>query len=334
MSELNSNPSASNDDAIFDAATAATFLAQRGDPPPWRDVARRDCVNAAHIVGPREREAIKAAFYLRRPLLVTGEPGTGKSTLAEAVASELNLGKVLTWPITSRTTLQQGLYSYDAVGRLQQSSQTAPEEKEAALDIGRFIRLEALGTALYSSEPQKPRVLLIDELDKSDVDLPNDLLHVLEKGEFLIQELGRYSKEIVKVRVVDSEQPVPVGRGMIKAQAAPFVVMTSNGEREFPPAFLRRCLRLDIDRPGDKALKKIVRQKLGNTVTDTQLTELVKAFLEIRDSEHRVLATDQLLNAAFLVSRGLVSTSRAELEDVVFRALSETPRSETLRPSA
>lgn len=154
-----------------------------------------------------EIQMINAALFLRRPLLVTGRPGTGKSTLAYAVAEELKLGPVLRWPITSRSTLQEGLYRYDAIGRLREENlrqlrdrvhSTADSSAEdcgqlhdnsLACDIGRHLRLGPLGTALLAYD--RPRVLLIDEIDKSDIDLPNDLLNVFEEGEYEIDELTR-----------------------------------------------------------------------------------------------------------------------------------------------
>lgn len=137
---------------------------------------------------------VNAALYLRRPLLVTGKPGTGKTSLAYAVAYELKLGTVLPWYITARSTLQEGLYRYDAIARLQ-DVQMGDKSK----DIGRYIQLGPLGTALLPSH--RPRVLLIDEIDKSDINLPNDLLNLFEEGEFEIPELARISKEMDQVQV-------------------------------------------------------------------------------------------------------------------------------------
>jgi MoxR-like ATPase len=301
------------------------------DPPPWRrfpgsvlqpppppedsDAHRRLGTSAAAIAPSdnHEIDMINAALLLRRPLLVTGAPGTGKSTLAYRVARELGLGRVLQWRITTHSTLKSGLYDYDAIGRVQ-----AIAAKDAVYGIGNFIRLGPLGTALLSY--QLPRVLLIDELDKSDIDLPNNLLHVFEDGEFDIPELVRLRERDKEIRVVtdDPDRTAVVVDGRVRCQAFPFVVITSNGEREFPPAFLRRCLRVEMTPLREGQLAAIVAAHFNG---NGQHTELVRAFFErTRDLD---VAVDQLLNAVYLRSAGVVEDeSWPLLRDALWRELS------------
>ena len=269
----------------------------------------------------KEIDLVNTALYLRRPLLITGKPGTGKSSLAYAVAHELNLGRVLLWPITSRSNLRDALYRYDAIGRLQEA-----KFNEDAQDIGKFIRLGPVGTALLPGK--LPRVLLIDEIDKSDIDLPNDLLHIFEEGEFEIPELARLSdtQEKVDVYPFDGDDRVTIKRGRVRCAAFPFVILTSNGERELPPPLLRRCLRLDIDEPTPEKLASIVRAHFGAEKKGEEdvHTTLINAFLKRR--EQGDLATDQLLNAIYLTTQGVDlnvdSADKEGLVEAVLRHLS------------
>ncbi|MFF0509739.1 AAA family ATPase [Streptomyces sp. NPDC004250] len=302
------------------------------EPPPWRRFpASRRPEARRHLMDGDEVAVVNAALHLRRPLLVTGRPGTGKSSLAWALAEDLGLGEVLRWPVNSRSTLADALYRYDAVGRLRETSLQREREplrgparrlKRRTVqnhDIGNYLRLGPLGTALASAD--RPRVLLIDELDKSDIDLPNDLLVVLEEGEFEIPELARLpeAQQTTDVLVTGSKERIRVQRGVVTCGQFPIVVMTSNGEREFPPAFLRRCVRLDLRDPDEARLRDIVRQNLGEDAL-AQAEDLIETFLGRAAVQSQ--ATDQLLAAVHLRIAG-ADMSREELLDAVMHRLDE-----------
>lgn len=263
-----------------------------------------------------EVRMVNAAILLRRPLLVTGRPGVGKSTLAFRIARELGLGRVLQWPVTSRTALASGLFEYDVLGRAQAGqawfaatrASAASDDEDAAppaLDIGDFIQLGPLGTAMLPHH--LPRVLLIDELDKGDADLPNDLLSLFEDGWFAVQPLVRVKRqaENITVHTADPDRTAVVRNGIVRTRSFPIVIMTSNGEREFPEAFMRRCLRLDIPEPGPEALGELVAAHFGDGLGDER-ERLVRDFMT-RSSQVDGLAADQLLNAAHLVTSGAYS---------------------------
>ena len=196
--------------------------------------------------------AVNAAVTLERPLLVKGEPGTGKTELARQVAKGLGL-RMLEWNIKSTTKAQQGLYEYDAVSRLR-DSQLGDERVN---DVRNYIRKGKLWQAF---EAEDRVVLLIDEIDKADIEFPNDLLQELDRMEFHVYETGE----------------------TISAARRPIVIITSNNEKELPDAFLRRCFFHYIRFPDADTMKKIVAVHHPD-IKDQLLTEALTQFYDIRD---------------------------------------------------
>ncbi|KES07849.1 ATPase AAA [Streptomyces toyocaensis] len=315
-------------------------------PPPWRTfrggpsrpVPPADAQAAsrrlghgdiAPQLGEEEIDVVNAALLLRRPLLITGPPGVGKSTLAYLISRELGLGRVLEWNIVSRTVLRDGLYAHDAMGRAQaiaawraglnraagdaEGAADGPEERadgggsasgESSARqlpplLGDFVTLGPLGTALLPYD--RPRVLLVDELDKSDIDLPNDLLHVLENGSYDVPELVRDAADTARVHTSDPGSQADVRGGRVECREFPVVVITSNGEREFPAAFRRRCLPLEMRTPTREQLLAMVEGHLGARPGGTD--DLVDLFVQ-RVQAGGTHSVDQLLNAVQMTTAG------------------------------
>jgi MoxR-like ATPase len=302
-------------------------------PPPWRDFTQAQTNRGTtYQLNEEQIRLVNAALYLRRPLLITGNPGVGKSSLAYAVAEALNLEPVFRWSITTRSTLTEGLYRYDAIGRMQEA-QLNPEKAKI---IQEYLTLGPLGSALAETKDNRPRVLLIDEIDKSDMDLPNDLLNVFEEGEFDIPELARITNpDEHKIKLFQSQETVAIKKGKVRCNQFPFVVLTSNGERDFPAPFLRRCLRLEINPPSPEELRDIVHAHLAEHFHahlpdhfkdqrdwQTEMDALIKEFIARRDQKREVLANDQLLNAVYLIVHSQVADKK-ELIDALLRSLGQ-----------
>jgi MoxR-like ATPase len=200
--------------------------------------------------------AVNAALKLQRPLLVKGEPGTGKTMLAEQVSEALGM-PLLQWHIKSTTKAQQGLYEYDAVSRLRDSQLADAESAEKVRDIRNYILKGVLWQAF---EADQPVALLIDEIDKADIEFPNDLLRELDRMEFYVYET----------------------RQLVKAVHRPLVIITSNNEKDLPDAFLRRCFFHYIRFPDAATMQQIVEVHFPHIKKDL-LAAAMRHFYEVRN---------------------------------------------------
>ncbi|NDU76499.1 AAA domain-containing protein [Actinomadura sp. DSM 109109] len=282
------------------------------DLPPWRGRAGAEGP-PVFVALPGLDDAVNAALHLRRPLLISGAAGMGKSTLVGVLAHELQLGDVLEWHITSKSTVNDGLYRYDALDRLH-----AAQLADGGAPIEEFVHLGPLGTAL--ADTGRPRAVLIDEIDKSDLDLPGDLLNVLESGRFEIPPLMRSKGGPYRVTGADGE-PYDVGDGRVTRRHYPVIVLTSNNERTFAPPFLRRCIRFQIERPDVDLLTRIVREHLPGI--DGACREEIEGFAR-RLQAGEDLAVNQLLEMVYLVTgHDLGAEERARLEEILLKNLTE-----------
>ncbi len=240
--------------------------------------------SAGYVASPELLSSVNIAMALQKPLLVKGEPGTGKTMLAQAVAEALDM-ELLVWSIKSTTKAQDGLYVYDTVQRLYDSQFGADVS-----DIAKYIKLGKLGEAFRRD---KPCVLLIDEIDKADIEFPNDLLWELDRMEFYIPE----TKETVKAAV------------------RPLVIITSNAEKELPDAFLRRCVFHYIDFPDAAMMEKILRAHF-ETLDETLLRQALESFYAVRALRglNKKPSTSELIDWVQALQIGGIAPERIEKE--------------------
>lgn len=238
-----------------------------------------------YIATPELREIVSVSIALEKPLVIRGEPGTGKTLLAKAVAEYFNY-PLYTWHVKSTSKAAEGLYVYDAIQRLNDSRFGDGDVS----DIARYIKLGPLGQAFDSGEPS---VVLIDEIDKADMEFPNDLLHELDAMNFMIYETGR----------------------VVKAKKRPIVIITSNAEKELPDAFLRRCIFHYLSFPTQDEMKKIIdvhHPDLKPALMDRAMAK----FYWLRDQEEvrKKPSTSELVDWLAALVKGGIDPKTVEKE--------------------
>ena len=232
--------------------------------------------------------AVKVAIFLGQPLLITGEPGTGKTELAAAVAKKFGMEKPFVFNAKTTSTAKDLFYIYDSLGHFQYNQNNKNEVLTPDKVEKKFITYQALGKAIMQQDKQN--IVLIDEIDKAPRDLPNDILNEIDKLEFEVPEVGRTGDNPHKT----------------KPEFRPIIIMTSNSEKNLPDAFLRRCIFFHIEFPDAKTLTKILKKKILDVeYSDKQWVEILDHFYLIRDNKvkRKKPATAELIYWVSILSR-------------------------------
>ncbi len=278
-------------------------------------------IEEPYRAGEKLAEAVNAALFLRRPLLLEGDPGSGKTRLAYAAAWEL------AWPlhacyVRSTSKSEDLLYDFDQLTRLYdiQASCNAPGKKAPPLkDKSDYLRFQPLGKAVLDALEKIPSVVLIDEIDKADVDFPNDLLQILEEWQFKVKENEDDKIDVLKGRsLADYEDPLPL------------VIVTSNRERELPAAFLRRCLYFYIEFPDHEKLMEILNAH-AEKPKKPLFEAAVSQFMALRDQFRwrKKPGTSELIDWVRLIERK-IAAGKLTVETLKTMVISELPSKEAL----
>ena len=268
--------------------------------PPYEPVARLDAPEG-YVASPALRDAVNVAIALGQPLLLTGEPGTGKTRLAHSIAYELGLEPPLVFNTKTTSTARDLFYRYDSLQHFHESQLGL----KSNIDIRDYISYQALGTAISESK-NKRNVVLIDEIDKAPRDLPNDILNELEGMSFTVKETGE-TFEVHKPH-------------------RPILILTSNSEKNLPDAFLRRIVYYHIPFPDKETLNKIVhnRLRLSENFRDRMLSDAINHFLEIRKNKglRKLPATAELLSWIHILDKHSIDVNAKIDEEIQKLAMS------------
>ncbi|KJE20834.1 hypothetical protein FF36_04882 [Frankia torreyi] len=325
-----------------------------GPPPPEDDeeISRLRGEVSAMLLTPAQVSAVNVALLLRRPILVTAAPGSGQAGLAHLIARELRLGRVLRWSVNRHTTLRDGVHDFDALGLASAAIQLRADQPVVepgappgtrrsvkghladllghdaerrppdSLPVHRYVRLGPLGTALLGRT--RPRVLLIDRLDRSGYDLPDDVLDVLDEGRAVVPELARLPPTTgpLPVAVDDPGAHALLDAGIIQCAEPPVVVITSSGERDFSPTFHGRCVHLRMPAPSRTRLQTVAESRYGAV---PGVAALIARF-DKRRSAGAELTIDQLLDALHLAAAGVLDDDSTGLAlDAVWGGAADDP---------